>query len=274
MIRFSKLNIWALWAVASVMISHQPLYAQKTRGNQIEILLGAGISKISLNDQLINSFNYSGNCFSSIGFGAVYKRKNDCFDLSFQAQQAKLYPENNVKVDYDYNYLDYRRYEGHISYCREVGTFKKKIKLLLGLSLGSHIETDNESYLNRLYPVAGFRHSYSFSLLDLSPSIRLNWSIKRHQLQVCSAFTLLDFAARPSDNEVKLVETGNHYNWKLYPFNQSKQTQFIVSYQYQIAKSIRVFASYHFQYCSYPTTDVYSKLENSCSFGVSKLFQL
>lgn len=249
-----------------------PLISQETKNNTITCSIQSGFAKQTTNDQLLNYFNYTGQAGLPVKVSLNYLTPKYILSFSAFYHKLTLNPTNNKSLYYEFNYIKNKNWEVNLDYFRRFLLNSNKIGYYLGITSNLYSITQIESYKNVLYDTQVTRNSYDFSLINLSPSLMVNLSLKKQYIQFKASYTIINLGARPDDNYVKQVGYKSNMHWKLYSLNNYINYHFDFLYNFRLPRNFGIFLEYSILYHSHRSIDNYQYLQKSLLFGINKSF--
>lgn len=248
-------------------------FNQETDRSRFNLCVSSGIIKNTFQDQLVNYYNYSGLTWRNLKLDGSADVGENLFLAGLSFTNSKLNPEQLNKAYYDYNYMNQWSGDCSLSYYRTIWKVNKHLKIGLGASYQAYFIILKEYFKNTLYDYANsFRKSYDVSVLDLAPSLSVNYKVTRHQFTISTGYTVLNAGARPDDDYVKQIGQKNSMDWRFYSLHQYIHIRTSASYQYQLRNSTGIRLEYKLQYQSCQNPAVFKYLQECVFVGISKTF--
>jgi hypothetical protein len=247
------------------------LFAQETGNKKFEIGIHSGFSVITTTDHLINYFNYhSSKGIPFMAYMDFTQPKYQC-RLEFRIGKTALSPANANLTLYNQNIIDHHDFELNTTYFHSVFRLGH-ITFYGGIAGNSYFVYQELLSENILIGKKIKRSAYDFSVCNISPAIKTDFTCKKHRLYLHFHYVLLNLVARPDDNYVKQSGYDSKPQWALFTPADYLGYNINVQYQYTLSRSFSISGGYYYSYRGYHNADTYHYLRKSFLLGISKAF--
>ena len=264
---------YALLSLIFLLVTKSLLCGEVTNKPLLTINLGLGLAKKTTTDLLLNYFQYTGTSFLPVTLETSYSHNKNIFLLSMYYHSSKLSPVGLRPAYYAYNYVQHFDAEFNLAYYRTSQASEDHIQIAFGAINYSGITLQAVYYKNNLYDFAqGYRKAYNISLINIYSVAMITAVYSKICLRIRAGYSLLNLAARPSDNYVKQIGLNDGLHWTVYSVRHFQSFQLSAHYQYNVSNTVGITAEYAMMYRTYKTPVQYQYLRQVYLLGISKSF--
>ena len=245
------------------------LYGKTIIWNKLNIGLDLGIASYTLNDKMLNYYQYKSKAFLPINFHAYYLGEKNIhfFDFNYKSRTLSTSDASNL---YKYNNIDLIDGRLNYEYYHEIKTFKNIIGFFIGASCNLYATIINESYESKIWTFVPVNNQYSF---DISDNLSINALLRLHRQRQClmikTGYAVINYGKRPDDFYIIYGGHIGNYDRRWYSVEDYQNIMVSMIYHYDISNRFSLRLEYLSEYRTYSSDRGLKFLKQSLSGGIS-----